>query len=80
MSARFPKEGAPIIANNVANIINLSIKHDTFPSQCKTVKINLCLKSVLKLKNYRLITLLPLISKVIRKIHSQSHARLPLKK
>ena len=39
ISARFLKEGAPVIANNVANIINLSIKHVTFPSQCKTVEI-----------------------------------------
>ena len=39
ISARFLKNGAPVIAIHLANIINLSIKLDTFPSQCKIAKI-----------------------------------------
>ena len=35
ISARFLKDGAPVIAIHLANIINLSIELDTFPSQCK---------------------------------------------
>ena len=33
ISARFLKDGATVIAVHLANIINLSIKLDTFPSQ-----------------------------------------------
>ena len=43
-------DGAPVTAIHLANIINLSIKLDTFPSQCKIAKLNLCLKGVLRLK------------------------------
>ena len=39
ISARFLKDCAPIIAIHLANIINLSIKLDTFPSQCQIAKI-----------------------------------------
>ena len=34
ISAKFLKDGAPVIAIHLANI-NLSIKLDTFPSKCK---------------------------------------------
>ena len=41
ISARFLKDGAPVISIHLANIINLSIKLDTFPSQCKIAKQSL---------------------------------------
>ena len=41
ISARFLKDGAPVISIHLANIINLSIKIDTFPSQCKIAKQSL---------------------------------------
>ena len=53
----------------MGNIINLSIKLSTFPEECKIAK----LKSILKKgertdpKNYRPISLLPLVSKIIEK-------------
>ena len=33
--AKILKDGAPVIAIPLANIINLSIKFDAFPSKCK---------------------------------------------
>ena len=74
-SARFLKDGAPVIAIHLTNIINLSIKLDTFPSQCTIAKIKPLFKKGTKTeaKNYRPISLLPLISKVIEKsIHDQT--------
>ena len=38
ISGKFLKDGAPVIAIHQANVINLSIKLDTFPSQCKKNK------------------------------------------
>ena len=74
ISARFLKDGAPIIATHLANIINLSIKLDTFPSLCKIAKIKPLFEKGLKTKgkNYSPISLLPLILTVIEKsIHDQ---------
>ena len=75
ISARFLKEVSPVIAIHLADIINLSIKLDTFLSQCKIIKIKSFFKKGIKTeaKNYRPISLLPLISKVIQKsIHNQT--------
>ena len=75
ISTKFLKDGGTIITIHLANIINLSIKLDTFPSKCKIVKIRTLLKMEIKTKakKYRPISLLPLISKVIEKsIHDQT--------
>ena len=75
ISARFLKDIAPVIAIHLANIINLSIKLDTFPSQCKIAKIGPLFKKDIKTeaKNYRPSSLLPLILKVIEKsIYNQT--------
>ena len=50
ISARFLKNVAPVIAIHLANIVNLSIKLDTFPSQCKVTKTKPLFKRVLRLK------------------------------
>ena len=39
ISAKFLKDGALVTAIHLANIINLSIKLDTFPSKCEIPKI-----------------------------------------
>ena len=44
ISAKFLKNGAPVIAIHLANSINMSIKVDTFPSKCKIAKIKPALK------------------------------------
>ena len=69
ISARFLKDGAPVIATHLANIINLSIEYDTYPSQCKIEKMKPLFKKGIKTeaKNYRPISLLCLISKAIEK-------------
>ena len=78
--AKFLKDGALVTTIHLANIINPSIKFDTLPSNCKIAKIGnlfqipLFKKGIkLKLKNYRPISLLPLISKATEKlIHDQT--------
>ena len=52
------------------DIINLSIKLSTFPDKCKTAKWIPLFKKGLKTdpKNYRQISLLPLLSKLIEKV------------
>ena len=64
ISVRFLKDDAPVMAIHLANIINMSIKLDTFPSKCQVAKIKPLLKKGIKTeaKNYRPISLLPLIS------------------
>ena len=67
ISTRFLKDGAPVIAIYVANIIDMSIKLDTILSQCKIARIKPLFKKSIKTgaKNYRPISLLPLISKAM---------------
>ena len=73
ISAKFLKDGAPVIAIHLANMVNLLIKRDTFPSKRKMgIKTDA--------QNYRPIALLPLISKVIKKMNSRSNTGLYSKK
>ena len=71
---KFLKDGSEIINAHISDIFNLSVMLSKFPKQCKIAKIKLILKKASKLEavNYRLISLLPLISKVFEKcIHDQ---------
>ena len=77
ISAKFLKDGAPVIAIHLVNI-NLSIKLDTFLSQCKIAKIKPLFKKGIKTeaKNYRPISILPLTSKSSQfhiKVHNQTY-------
>ena len=69
ISATFLKDDIPVIAIYLAKIINLSIKLDTFPLKYKIAKIRPLFKKGIKTeaKNYRPISLLPLISNVTEK-------------
>ena len=72
--AKFLRDGAEVLALPLGNIINLSIKLSTFPEECKIAKLKPILKKGARtdLKNYRPISLLPLVSKIIEKsIHFQ---------
>ena len=82
ISAKFLKDGAPVIAIHLANMVNLLIKRDTFPSKRKIAKIKSLFKKGIKTdaQNYRPIALLPLISKVIKKMNSRSNTGLYSKK
>ena len=49
ISAKFLKDGAPVIPIQLANIINLLIKFDTFPLKCKLAKIKPLFKDGIKI-------------------------------
>ena len=80
LSGRFLKDGAKVLAKPITNICNLSITSGKFPDSCKLAKLKPVYKkgSLTEASNYRPISLLPLISKVIEKIiHDQTSAFLP---
>ena len=67
ISPRFLKDGTEVLAKPICDIIILSIKLSTFPDKCKIAKLTPLFKKGSKTdpKNYRPISLLPLISKLI---------------
>ena len=72
---RFLKDGADILAIPVTQICNLSIKLSHFPNNCKLAKLKPLYKKGSKTdpKNFRPISLLPIVSKIIEKIiHDQT--------
>ena len=74
---RFLKDGAKVLAKPVTELCNLSITSGKFPDSCKIAKLKPIYKkgSLTEASNYRPISLLPLISKVIEKvIHDQTSA------
>ena len=74
LTGKFLKDGAPY-SSPITHLCNLSISLSTFPEKCKIAKLKpLCKKgSATEPKNYRPISLLPLISKLIEKIiHEQT--------
>ena len=76
LSGKYLKEGAEILAKPLIEICNLSITSRDFPNACKVAKLKPILKKGKKTdpSDYRPISLLPLISKVLeRVIHDQTH-------
>ena len=75
LSGTFLKDGAKILSKPITDLINLSISLSAFPDSCKVAKLKPLFKKGSKLepKNFRPISLLPLISKVLEKvIHDQT--------
>ena len=75
LGGRFLKDGASELCRPVTQLINLSISKSLFPDQCKIAKLKPLYKkgSALEPKNYRPISLLPLLSKLFEKvIHNQT--------
>ena len=75
LSGKFLKDGAAVLAKPISQICNLSIKYSHFPTDCKIAKLKPLFKKGSRTapKNYRPISLLPLISKIIEKfIHDQT--------
>ena len=74
ISATFLRDGAVVLALLMRNIINLSVKLSTFPEECKIVELKPIFNKGARTdpKNYRPISLLLLVSKIIEKsIHFQ---------
>ena len=74
LSGRFLKDGK-FLAKPISDLCNLSINSKKFPGSCKVAKLWPLYKkgSLTQSCNYRPISLLPLISKVIEKvIHDQT--------
>ena len=77
IAGKFLKEGASILASPLTDLCNLSISLSSFPDECKVAKLKPLYKKETKTKpkNYRPISLLPLISKIIEKIiHNQTQS------
>ena len=73
---RFLKDGAKILSKLLSEICNLLISHGIFPNICKVVKLKPIFKKGKEINpsNYRPISLLPLISKIIEKVvHNQTN-------
>ena len=70
IAGKFLKEGASILASPLTDLCNVSISLSSFPDECKVAKLKPLYKKEIKIKpkNYRPISLLPLISKIIEKI------------
>ena len=77
LSGRFVRDGAEVLSRSLSEICNLSIARGVLPDACKVTK----LKPIYKKKekktdsfNHRPISLLPIISKVIKRIvHDQTN-------
>ena len=75
LSDKFLKDGAHVLARPISQLCNLSIKLNAFPRSCKITKIKPPFKTGSKTdpQNYRPISLLPLLSKIIERIvHDQT--------
>ena len=70
LPGRFLKDGAEILSKPINEICNLSISHGIFTYACKVGKLKPIFKKGKKVdpSNYRLISLLPLISSIIEKV------------
>ena len=70
LSGRFLKDGSRFLSKRISELSNLSIKLVGFPDSCKIAKLKPLFKKGYKTNssNYRPISLLPLISKIIEKI------------
>ena len=70
LGGRFLRDGAKILAKSITELLNLSIETSVFPDECKIAKLKPLYKKGSKLepKNYRPISLLPLVSKIFEKI------------
>ena len=75
LSGHFLKDGSKVLATPIAQICNLSIKLSKVLDECKIVKLKPLYEKGKKTdpKNYRPISLLPVISKILEKvIHNQT--------
>ena len=77
LSEKFLKDGDDTLAKPVSALCNLSISREVFASACKVAKLKPIFKKSKKTdpSNYRPISLLAVISKIIEKVaHDQGNA------
>ena len=75
LTGKFLKEGAPVLASPITDLVNLSMSLSLFPDDCKIAKLKPLYKKEAKTKpkSYLPISLLPLLSKIIERIiHNQT--------
>ena len=75
LTGKLLKQGAPVLASPISDLVNLSISLSSFPDDCKIAKLKPLYKKEekTKRKNDQPIYLLPLISKIIERIiHDQT--------
>ena len=75
LGGRFLRDGAKVLAKSITEIFNLSVEKSVFPDECKIAKLKPLYKKGSKLepKNYRPISLLPIVSKIFEKlVHYQT--------
>ena len=75
LSGKFLQDGTDILAKPISQLCNLSIKLSSFPRSCKIAKVKPLFKKGSKTdpQNYRPISLLPTLSKIIERIaHDQT--------
>ena len=75
LSSKFLKDGTDILTRPISELCNLSIKLNSFQRSCNIAKVKLLFKKGSKIdpQNYRPISLLPILSKIIeRVIHDQT--------
>ena len=74
ISARLLKEAAPAVTHSLAIIINLSITTGIFPNSSKTAQVTPMFKEDAKTdpNNYRPISVLPVVSKLVRGVFFNS--------
>ena len=76
LSGRFLKDGAVVLALPISKLCNLSMKRSKFPLDCKIAKPLYKKGSKTDPKNYRPVSLLPLVSRVIEKVIRNSYLTL----
>ena len=69
ISPRFLKDGADSLVDPVAHIINLSLTSEIFPSSFKKARVKPLYKkgSRLEVGNYRPVSILPVLSKILER-------------
>ena len=69
LTGKFLRDGASVLAAPISDLCNLSISLSVFPDDCKIAKLKPIYKKKSKTepKNYRPISLLPLISKIMER-------------
>ena len=70
LTGKFLRDDASVLAAPISDLCNLSISFSVFPDDCKIAKLKPIYKKESKTepKNYKPISLLPLISKIMEKV------------